>query len=204
MTPKKRNHIVGVMLAAGQSSRCKPHDKLQLPVDREPMIRRAVRNLINSQLDEVLVVVPESGFVARKTLIEDQDVRTVELGQTCKGLAHSLAAGIDHVGIGADAVLIALADMPFVCTDDINAILKLYQPGKIVAPSYQGKRGNPVLFCKKYFHDLACLSGDEGAKSLINAHLKDLINFDRCGPGCVTDIDTLDDWFRESFSRNLG
>lgn len=108
------------------------------------------------------------------------------------GLAHSLRAGIEQLPADADAFVIALADMPFVELRTLIAIRDALENGaEIVVPVYRGQRGNPVGFSRKYLPELHNLSGDRGARYLLQTHPVQEIEVD--DRGILQDIDRPED-----------
>lgn len=192
-------HIL--LLAAGQSSRMRGAHKLLREIDGVPLVRRTAERLLKSRASGLSIVVnPESSAV--QNVLEGCKAQLVPARDASSGLAASLRAGINALPQEAGAVIIALADMPEITADDIDALINAYDPARgaaIVAPvAPNGKRGNPVLFDKRYFEPLASLEGDSGAKSLIDAESDNLRLVPR-GAGVLVDLDTpeaWDDWLK--------
>ncbi len=86
------------------------------------------------------------------------------------GLGTSIACGVRAVRDAAAAVVILLADQPLVTADHVNALIDTWQDGgaDIVATSFAGTQGPPVLFGKDCFDPLCELRGDTGAKALFD------------------------------------
>jgi molybdenum cofactor cytidylyltransferase len=94
----------------------------------------------------------------------------------------------------ADGWLIALADMPNVPTAVIAALSAELQAGApLVAPTYQGQRGHPVGFSRAFYPELSALSGDRGARHLLDQHAAQLRLIAVEEPGILRDIDTPED-----------
>jgi molybdenum cofactor cytidylyltransferase len=109
------------------------------------------------------------------------------------GMGTSLAAGIKATA-DADGWVIALADMPFIRPETIRLIAKgIVEGAAIAAPSYQGERGHPVGFARRFRDDLLALNGDEGARQLLKAHPDWITLFEVDDPGVLRDIDTPGD-----------
>ncbi|WGI23530.1 nucleotidyltransferase family protein [Amylibacter sp. IMCC11727] len=184
------------MLAAGTSTRMRGDNKLLRQIDGEPLVVRTANQLSQSSAGGMTIVInPEtSGLVAA---VSGQGDQIVTAHDANTGLAASLRAGINALPASASAVIIALADMPDVTADDIDALIAAYDPSNnalIVAPTApNGKRGNPVLFDRRYFEPLASLSGDTGAKALIETETANLCLIPR-GAGVLMDLDTPEAW----------
>src|SRR5690606_10935061 len=89
------------------------------------------------------------------------------------GLSTSLQTGLNALDEDAAAALVCLGDMPAVSADHINALIAGFDPenGRAIGvPSHNGKRGNPVLWDRRFFAEMRGVSGDVGARHLIGAN----------------------------------
>ena len=94
----------------------------------------------------------------------------------------------------ADGYLVALADMPFVRPSTVAAVREALAGGAaLAAPYFRSRRGHPVGLSGRFYRDLLELHGDEGAKYLLAANLKELLKIPVGDPGVIRDIDTPDD-----------
>jgi molybdenum cofactor cytidylyltransferase len=160
--------IAAIVLAAGASRRF-GSQKLLAPVGGVPLVRRSVERLLESSLDE-LVVVLGSDESAVRAAVAGLPVRTVTNREYAAGMSTSLRAGLDAIGPGVDAVVVALADQPGVGATIVDRLVERYLAGRpaIVAPLYRGGvRGNPVLFDRSLFSELRGVTGDEGGRSVV-------------------------------------
>ena len=119
-------------------------------------------------------------------------VRIVQNPATAQGMGHSLAAGAERLlaESNADAVAIFLADMPSIHRDSLETLIAHSSANTIVLPSYQGKRGHPVLFGRDFWPQLATLSGDAGAKPVLQQHPEAVRIVELDDPGVLQDVDT--------------
>ena len=185
--------IGGVVLAAGLSRRM-GHPKLLLDLDGRPVLYHAVSALVEAGLEDVVVVVPtEHGALA--DAVSGLPVRLAVNPEPEAGQAGSVVTGIAALSPAADAALIALGDQPRVPRAVLVGLLECYRAtGKaIVAPRYRDGRGNPVLFAASVFPELARLTGDQGARWVIDADPGRVVfvPFDMPMP---QDLDTPDDY----------
>lgn len=181
------------MLAAGYSRRF-GSDKRRLQLADGRSLLCASLALPCALLNEVwLVLRPDDDA---DDLALPAKVRLVQHPATMQGMGYSLAAGVERLlaESSAQAVAIFLADMPRIRRDSLEALLTCANAGNIVQPSYQGKRGHPVLFGRDFWPQLAALSGDAGARAVLqkNAQAVQLVDLD--DPGVLQDIDTPEDW----------
>jgi len=183
--------IVGILLAAGRGTRFGSHKLLHRLPDGTPMALAALRNLAPS-VDSVIVVVrPEDSELIQ--LLSQEQARIVPCANAEQGMGASLACGVRAAPEG-DAWLIALADMPDVPPAAIAALTAQLQAGApLVAPTYQGQRGHPVGFSRAFYPELAALTGDRGARHLLDQHAEQLRLIAVDEPGILRDIDTPGD-----------
>lgn len=159
----------GILLAAGRGRRFDPHgveDKLQqtLP-DGHPVALTAAQHLSSVMQHVVVVVRPDNRALLQE--FQRQLYEVVICPDADQGMAASLTCGLRHAA-RSKGWIIALADMPFVKSSTIAALLRELENGAdIVVPVFQGQRGNPVGFSGKYLSELLALSGDRGARGLL-------------------------------------
>lgn len=184
-------NIAAILLAAGSGSRFGGGKLLHPLPDGTPIGVASLRNLCKS-LPQVLAVVREGDDALRK-LLEAEDVAVHICPDAHLGMSRSLIRGI-KASCHADGWIIGLGDMPFVLPQTIRAIaMQISQTGRIAVPSYGGQRGHPVGFGQRYLEELLNLTGDEGARSVIGRHPRDVGIVDCDDPGILRDIDTAAD-----------
>ncbi len=115
-----------------------------------------------------------------------------------EGLGTSLRAGIAAVPAEADGAIVCLGDMPQVDAKLIDKLIAAFDPERgalVVVPTFDGKRGNPVVWSRRFFHDLMAIQGDIGARYLIGSYAEAVAEVPVAGEAALTDVDTP-----ESFS----
>lgn len=186
--------VGGVVLGAGRSSRFGDANKLLTPIDGVPMVARVADVALESCLDNTVVVLGyDAGSVAGA--LNDRHVSTVHNANYTAGQSSSVKCGIGFgADAGWDAVAVLLGDMPFVDPETVDRLVAAYRTGAgpIVAPRHDGRRGNPVIFDQSQFDRLHTLSGDRGARDLVEAH-PDTTLLATDDPGVRRDIDTMSD-----------
>lgn len=199
---KRDKPISGIVLAAGPSLRAR-RPKLLLPFGKKTLVELAIENLLEADLNELIVVI--GAFKDQiETTITRYPVKVVYNPDYTSGMASSLRYGVASVSEKASGFLIALGDMPFIEPWVLRKLLEAFEKGaRIVAPSYRGTRGHPVIFHKDYKGELLSLSGDEGAKKVIEKHQEELYLVEVDVPSVVFDIDTEEDYrkAKELFSH---
>jgi molybdenum cofactor cytidylyltransferase len=191
--------IIGILLAAGSSQRFGTDKLTQVLPDGDLVAVQACRHLLAGTDGVIAVVRPGNPILAAELRNVGADVLVCE--NAIAGMGISLTCGIQA---SADAAgwLVALADMPWIKPATIQAIANLIRQGTMIAaPSWQGKRGHPVGFARVLGLELSALSGDAGAKSVIQAHREQLSVFDCNDPGVLWDIDKPEDLFNSKPSH---
>jgi molybdenum cofactor cytidylyltransferase len=92
-----------------------------------------------------------------------------------------------------DGAVVCLGDMPRVSTALIDRLIAAYSPVEgrgIVVPTWHGKRGNPVLWGRAFFHEMQEVVGDVGARHLIGRHADAVAEIDAGDDAALIDIDT--------------
>ena len=182
----------GIILAAGQSRRMGDLNKMTMLVDEKPMVRHVVDAALGSRLDTVMVV---TGHEKRAVegVLAGTALQFVHNPNFEKGLSTSLTAGVASLKADIDVCLILLGDMPFIRADMINAMLELQQAnsGSIITATHEGKRGNPVLWPRAYFDELRTVSGDKGAREILQRNQSNIIEVE-IGEAASIDLDTTE------------
>lgn len=170
--------------------------KLLLPLHGVPVIRRTVERLREAGLEHVLVVVGTDPGPIRHAL-DGLPVALVTNPTPERGQASSIAVGVAALAGGVEAVLIALGDQPGVPVSVIRALVAARARSglAVAAPVYRDGPGNPVLFGRETFPELLSLSGDRGARAVVERDPARVVRVPVDTP-MPPDIDTPDDYAR--------
>jgi molybdenum cofactor cytidylyltransferase len=184
--------IAAVVLAAGRSSRMGGRNKLLAEIGGRPLIRMVAEAALASQARPVVVV---TGHERERveTALAGLPVSLVHNPHYAEGLGTSLRAGIAAVPAQADGVVVCLGDMPQVDAALIDRLIAAIDPDKgalVAVPTIDGKRGNPVVWSRRFFTDLAAVEGDVGARHLIGRYGEAVVEVPVSGTGALADIDT--------------
>lgn len=185
--------IGALVLAAGASRRMRGDDKLLRKIANIPLIRRSTLTAIHSNCCQVNVVI-QIGHSERRQNIADLPVQMTMVGGPMDGMATSLKSGLAALAEPLDGIMILLADMPEIIVADINALIDVFVPGRIVAAATNGLRGHPVCLPKELFDELTQLGGDFGARDIIKKHSDKLTLVNRPGYRAHVDLNTPEDW----------
>jgi molybdenum cofactor cytidylyltransferase len=182
--------ISAVILAAGASTRMGVQ-KLLLPLGNEPLVRRAVRHVCGAGFDDVLVVLG-SEYKATLAALEGLEVRHAVNLEAASGMGSSFRTAVEHLPDSA-AAMFALADQPFVTTNEYRMLLDTYRqhPSPIVSVRYGDVMAPPHLFERELFAELAQLR--HGARPVLQRHAgrSVVVTFP---PDLLVDIDTPEDY----------
>ncbi|MFN7191112.1 MAG: NTP transferase domain-containing protein, partial [Rhodospirillales bacterium] len=184
--------IAALVLAAGKSSRMAPANKLFVEIDGRSLIDHAVAAATGSQAAATIVVLGNEAARARAALAR-RVATLVENPDYASGRASSLRVGLGAVPADCDGVVVLLADMPGVTPAHVDRLIAAFSPleGRaICVAARNGKRGNPVLWARRYLPEMAALDGDQGARSLIRRHEDAVCEVDMPDDGVLTDLDT--------------
>jgi len=186
--------IAAVVLAAGMSSRM-GENKLLLEVGGLPLIRRVVETVITSAAAPVIVVVGRDANAVRARLV-GLDVKIVVNDVYTMGLSTSLKAGLNAIPAACDGAMIVLGDMPSVSQSMLDTLIAAFNPAEgraICVATHEGKRGNPVLWARRFFPEMLALEGDVGAKHIMAANDEVVCEVEFTDDAPLLDIDTADD-----------
>ena len=151
----------------------------------------ACRHLFSALSEIVAIVRPGDDELAGE--LRQAGARVVVCVDAEQGMGRSLACGV-RASHDADGWIVALADMPWVRPATIERLAAALTEGvDIVAPTYLGKRGNPVGFSRRHFAALTALQDDEGARAIVAAH-RETVTLQECDDaGVVRDVDLKTD-----------
>ena len=184
--------VAAIVLAAGRSTRMGGPNKLLAELDGRKLVRIAAEQALASKASEVVVVTGHQADLVEQALA-GLKVKFVRNPDFAAGLASSVKAGIAAVGAEADGAVVCLGDMPLIEAGLIDRLIEAFAPDRgqlIVVPVAEGRRGNPVLWSRRFFKELATLEGDIGARHLIAKHAEAVAEVPVEGEGAFLDIDT--------------
>jgi molybdenum cofactor cytidylyltransferase len=187
--------VAAVVLAAGRSTRMGGPNKLLSPWRGKPLVRTAVENALASRAASVVVVTGHQAEAVREALA-GLPVTFAHNPAFAEGLSTSVGAGIAAVPPDADAAVICLGDMPGVDAALIDALIAAFDPERgalAVVPTVEGRRGNPVLWARRFFPELRHLEGDSGARQILSANRDAVVEIPVATRGAAIDVDTAED-----------
>ena len=184
--------IAAIVLAAGRSTRMGGPNKLVAEIAGRPLVRIAAEEALASRARPVIVVTGHQRADVERALA-GLPIRLVHNPDFAQGLGTSLKAGIAAVPADVDGVIICLGDMPQVDATLIDRLIAGFDPDRgalVVTPTFEGSRGNPVLWSRRFFPDLMAVEGDVGARHLISRYGEAVIEVPVEGKAALVDVDT--------------
>jgi molybdenum cofactor cytidylyltransferase len=184
--------IAAVVLAAGRSTRMGGPNKLLAEIAGRPLLRIVVEEALASHAKPVIVVVGHERADVEKALA-GLPVQLIHNPDFAQGLGTSLKAGIAAVPAEADGAIVCLGDMPQVDASLIDRLIAAFDPDRgalIVMPTVEGRRGNPVLWSRRFFPDLMAIEGDVGARHFIGRYSEAVLEVPLEGRAALVDVDT--------------
>jgi len=187
--------VTALILAAGQGKRLGGVKPL-LTHETATLIEMVIANYRASKVNNIILVL---GHEARRVVqkIPLAGLKVVINPTPSLGMSASIQRGMAHLATRSEAIMIAMGDMPLIGPDTINTVIAGFEKSKkgIAVPVFDKKRGHPVIFDqKKYIDSLLELRGDVGAKEIIEANPKDILEVKVKTDGVLVDVDTKEDW----------
>lgn len=195
ITPARR--IAAIVLAAGGSSRM-GEPKLLIDLNGKAMIEHVADTLLASRCAPIIVVVG-SEEAAIRALLGNRNIRIVSNAEAALGMSRSLYLGLAALPDDVEAAVICLGDMPDVDAPLIDRLAAAFDPWaehEIVVPvrdgreGNTGRRGNPVLWGRRFFPALQAITGDRGGRDLIAANRPYVVEIEIDDDRILVDLDT--------------
>ena len=185
--------VVAIILAAGQSRRMGPVNKLLMEIEGVPMVERVLLAIREGGVDDIYVV---TGFERERieSCLGDESLNFVFNESYEEGMGSSLAKGAQAIESEAAAgILVCLGDLPYLGGGTVRELLDEFKKRggeRIVLPSYMGQSGHPIIFPIAYRESLGSLNGDVGAKALIRRERKNVVELEVGDESVIRDLDT--------------
>jgi molybdenum cofactor cytidylyltransferase len=195
--------VAAVVLAAGGSSRFGSPKQLAR-WGEQSFIERAVEAALASQAEPVLVVLGAEVEQSR-ALLANYPVQIIQNKRWAEGQSTSMQAGLAHLPAHINGVIFHLVDQPAVTPDVIDALIGRYRQtlAPVIWPEFEGKRGNPVLFDRRLFAELAQIGGDIGGRPVLIAHQHEAERVIVTNEGVLLDFDRPQDLANQPDGRKM-
>ena len=202
----KEPDLAVIILAAGRSSRMMGTNKLLEKLAGKSLIRTVAEHAIASGIRPIIVV---TGHQADHIHAEigDLDIQFVHNPNYADGLSTSLQAGLRILPEHIDGALIMLGDMPLITPNVLQKLMDAFRasPACLAAvPSYHENWGNPVLLARSLFKAASELTGDSGARKLLEMHRDQVIEVTVADDSVTIDLDTPEAFNAARTLKNSG
>ncbi len=167
-------------------------NKLLIELDGKPMVRHVAETVLASTAAPVIAVLGHERDRVRAAL-GGMKLRCIYNPDYAAGISSSLKRGLAALPEDIDGVLVCLGDMPLLGAADIDRLIAAFNPTEgraIIVPTRHGKRGNPVLWAKRFIAEMQDIAGDVGARHLIGAYPELVAEIEMGSEGVLLDIDT--------------
>jgi molybdenum cofactor cytidylyltransferase len=197
--------VGAVILAAGLSSRMGQSKVLMPWAEGRTIIEQIVEQVSKSRLDHIAVV---TGHQARevKAVLKPLEVNIVhnkayKSGEMLSSIKAGLSAMPDHIA----AALVVLGDQPRLQPKVIYQVMHAYAEGRsdLIVPSYQMRRGHPILIGRRYWPEILNLSADGSLRDLLRVHDTRIAYVEVDTDSILRDVDTPQDYEQERWRAGL-
>lgn len=196
--------ISAILLAAGESKRMEDENKLIKEIDGTPLIKYAVKNILGSAVDELIVVLGHEKIIIENIIEKNKKIKFVYNESYQKGISTSIIKGLNSISKKTKAFFICMGDMPDVNQSIYNKLIKTrYNYNKelssdkkkeIFIPTFEGKKGNPILCSKFILEKIINNDEDFSAKKITEENEDKILYVPVKSNGIILDFDTKDDF----------
>ena len=193
MNLKEKYSVGAVILAAGQSKRM-GRNKMLLPFDRSTVIATIVSEVTSTSVDEAIVV---TGYEADKieAALTAYPVRCVFNPDYAQAeMLVSMQMGLRSMSEHQQAVLMVLGDQPRIRHEAVQRVIDAGAPGALVIPSYQRRRGHPILIDRAFWPEILALPPDSILRDFIRLHADRIRHVEIDSDSVLHDVDTPQDY----------
>jgi molybdenum cofactor cytidylyltransferase len=195
MPSRREGPIAGILLAAGTASRM-GSNKMLLPLEGESILRRAARRALAGGLDPLIVVLGHESDRAAKE-IADLPCQWALNPLYREGVNSSVKSGILAVPREVPAAMVMLADMPFVTSEMIAAMIERFRASEapLVISDYAGVNAPPMLYDRSLFTELLTMTGEGCGRQVVRRH-RDEAEVLAWPESALADLDVPEDYDR--------
>lgn len=196
--------VGAVVLAAGMATRM-GQSKVLLPWgEGETILDHILTELKHADVSDIVVVTGHQADAVQAIAVRHDCVAVHNPDYAVGDMLSSLKTGIRALPDSAlpntiAATLMVLGDQPRIQAAIVRQVVSAYSAGQgeIVAPSYQMRRGHPILIDRRYWDELLALPPDGAARTVINAHADRIAYVNVETDSVLHDVDTPQDYAEE-------
>ena len=178
--------IAAIILAAGKSERM-GRPKALLPIRGKTFLENIIQTIQRSAVGTIVVVVGHHRDEIEEAIQLDHVVFNPDYEQ---GMLTSFQAGIRALPPDAEGALLFLVDHPMTRTQTIEALIESFKPGEIILPTFNGRRGHPVLFSRAVLEEILQLPLSMGANTVVWKDPSRVVEVPVDDAGILLDVDT--------------
>jgi molybdenum cofactor cytidylyltransferase len=169
-----------------------------MPFGDSTVLGSVVQSLECAGVAPIVIVVGANAAAVSESL-DVQPVQVVCNPNPMGGMVSSIRVGVEALPSSLDRFLVALGDQPRIRPEGISHLIaEQIRSGKGIAiPTYQGRRGHPVLFDIRYRQEILALTDQQTLRDLIDSHRDDVLEVELDSDAYVSDIDTREDYEHE-------
>lgn len=186
--------ISAILLAAGKSERMNGENKLLKEINGIPLISHSIRNILDSSIDELIIVLGFQKEKIRNIIRKNNKIKIVINEKYENGMSSSIITGLNNLSKNTEAFFICLSDMPFVNKNIYNKLILNKNKKEIIVPTYKKRQGNPVLFPIDMKNKIMTIKGDLGAKKILLLNKDKILNIDTDHSGIIQNFNTANDF----------
>jgi len=186
--------ISAILLAAGQSKRMNGENKLTKKIQGTPLIKRSVKNILDSSVQELIIVLGYQREIIEKLIDKNEKIKIVFNKNFESGMSSSIKTGLNNLSKKTESFFICLGDMPMINHDTYNQLIKSKNNKEIIVPTHKGQQGNPVLFAKTMKEKIMNITGDVGAKKILELNEDKILNLEIKDQNISKSFDTQNDF----------
>ena len=194
----RTRRVSAIVLAAGESRRMGDVNKLTLSVDGVPLLRRTVTRLLDSELQQIVVVTGHERATAR-TLLADLPVSLAHNAKYAEGRTTSLYCGMRALSEPCAGVMVCLSDQPLLEVGDVNRLVHAFlerRPVLALVPGYRDRRGNPRVLSDRLREAILAAGGELDCRRLIAENPAQVVTLEMDNDHVLFDLDTPEDYQR--------
>ena len=188
--------ITAILLAAGQSKRLFNQNKLIKNFKGKLLVNHAVQSIIKSKIEKLIIVLGFEYLKVKKKINKNKKIKFVINHNYTRGIASSIKCGLKKISNKSDGFIIVQADMPEIGKNILNKLYKEIKTNKkeIFVPRKNNKIGNPIGFKLSMINQLKKISGNRGAKFIIQKNKSKIKYIRTKSLGIFKDIDLNKDF----------
>jgi molybdenum cofactor cytidylyltransferase len=193
-----------IVVAAGLSRRMgEDKNKLILPFGETVLFCEVLKNIIASDVEEVIVVLGHEADLVEKYIPVHPKIKMVINPNYSEGMTSSIQSGV-RAALEKNAYMICLSDMPFISSEEYNFLIKtfenqvFFEKKTILQPFFQEKKGNPIIFSNAYRDLILSHFEKEGCREIVRNHSHCVYLAEMPTDSILRDID---DW--ETYIKDL-